>query len=440
MLNIWSSSGAQIIALTTKNKQLAELSNVVPTNQKRRLYDEIAESTFNDPRFRELNIKFGLTLKDLRKAAKAQNMVTLYGAGKRTGILSVEGKLAKVLGTDGTLVVKAADRDTVLAEISARMARYEKVDIETYKELKALRTDVKEIFNKGQVPGDDIMEQLYFLDSKTRDVLEKMTRQYDRVITPDDFQSIAVIMSEHLGRQVPILTDFTKYYGRLAQDFLLTAKSSESAIDYAALLQTQLLGARSKGKRLPGWLARTLAIKDESVKQQILRRIPGYVPGSMLSKIVEGVDSATRRRTGFKIGKYSLFSEDITKGIEVGLPNKLEKSWTNVPNVNFDGKILEQHYTQVFEEKLMYKDADGKWITNILQVPQKTEGTWWEEFRNKEGKINDIVDVTRARTAYGVNSNHARQIGVNKFREFGETLLVRESIPSQAYAEKHLKV
>lgn len=66
-----SSSGAQIIALTTKNKELAELSNVVPTNQKRRLYDEIAAATYNDPRFRELNQKLGLTEKDLRKAAKA---------------------------------------------------------------------------------------------------------------------------------------------------------------------------------------------------------------------------------------------------------------------------------------------------------------------------------------------------------------------------------
>lgn len=72
-----SSSGAQIIALTTRNKQLAELSNVVPTNQKRRLYDEIAASTFNDPKFRELNQKLGLTEKDLRKAAKAQNMVNV---------------------------------------------------------------------------------------------------------------------------------------------------------------------------------------------------------------------------------------------------------------------------------------------------------------------------------------------------------------------------
>ena len=334
-------------------------------------------------------------------------MVVLYGAGKRTGILAVEGKLSKILGKEGTLVVKASDRDTVLAEISARMARYQDVDPELYKELKALRTDVKDIFNKGQVPGDDIMEQLYFLDSKTRDILEKMTRQYDKVVTPDDFQQIAMIMSEHLGRQVPILTDFTKYYGRLAQDFLLTSKPKQSELDYISLMQTQILGAKSNGTKLPKWLSRTLAIKDESVKQQILRRIPGYVPGSTLSKIVEGVEAPKRRRTGFKVGDFSLFSEDITKGIEVGLPNKLDKKWTNVPSVNFDGKVLEQHYTQVFEEKLMYKDKDGKWITNILQVPQKTEGTWWEEFRNKEGKINDIVDVTRARTAYGVSANHS---------------------------------
>ena len=63
-----SSSGAQIIALTTRNKQLAELSNVIPTTQKKRLYDEIAAATFNDPRFRELNKKLGLNEKDLRKA------------------------------------------------------------------------------------------------------------------------------------------------------------------------------------------------------------------------------------------------------------------------------------------------------------------------------------------------------------------------------------
>jgi len=70
-----SSSGAQIIALTTKNKKLAELSNVIPTSYKKRLYDEIAATTYNDSRFKKINKKLGLTEKDLRKAAKAQNMV-----------------------------------------------------------------------------------------------------------------------------------------------------------------------------------------------------------------------------------------------------------------------------------------------------------------------------------------------------------------------------
>ena len=50
-----------------------------------------------------------------------QNMVTFYGAGERTGIMNVEGKLAKILEKDsGRLVVKAAERDAILDQISAR--------------------------------------------------------------------------------------------------------------------------------------------------------------------------------------------------------------------------------------------------------------------------------------------------------------------------------
>ena len=64
---------------------------------------------FGLERFREINKRFNLTEKDLRKAAKAQNMVTFYGAGGKTGVLNVEGKLAKVLDKqENTLVVKAA--------------------------------------------------------------------------------------------------------------------------------------------------------------------------------------------------------------------------------------------------------------------------------------------------------------------------------------------
>lgn len=358
-----------------------------------------------------------------------------YGAGERTGILNVEAKLGKVLGKDsGMLIVKAADRDAVLAEISARMARYETLDPELYSSLKALRADVRDIFNKGLPPGDEIMDQLYFLDSKTRDLVEKMGRSYTNVVTPDDFQAIAGIMSENLQSQVPILKDFTKFFGRLAEDFLANAKPKDSDIDESALLQTLLLGTKKSGKKLPKWLSAILAIKDESIKQQLLRKIPGYVPGSTLSKLIEGVAAPTRRRTGFKIGKYSLFSEDLTKGVEIGIANKMDKSWTNVPWVNFDGKVLEQNFTQVFEEKLAYKDADGKWVTNILQVPQKTEGTWWEELRNKEGKINDIADVNKARTAYAVNGNHSNDATIVKqFHLWGQRNKVQTTTIHDAF-------
>jgi ribosomal protein S18 acetylase RimI-like enzyme len=405
-----SSSGAQIIALTTKNKQLASLSNVVPTNQKRRLYDEIAAATFNDPRFKVLNERLGLNEKDLRKAAKAQNMVTFYGAGERTGILNVEGKLAKVLDKQGgTLVVKASDRDKVLNEISARAARYEKFDPETTAELKQLRENVKDIFNKGLEPGDEIMEQLYFLDPATKDLVEKMTHSYDMVITPKDFQAIAKLMSEHLSEQVPILKDFTKFFGRLAEDYLTNAKPSESAINWKSIGTTGILGVRKNGYTLPDRLSEILGLKaGEALSEKFLKRFDGWKPDGTLADLIYGAKGPKDRRTGFKIFKLEPIEKvTISKGFEVFYANKLPKSWTNVPWVNFDGKVIEQNFTQSFEERLVYKDKDGNWVNNLVQVQQKTEATWWEQVVNADGKINDIADATKARTAYAVNGGNA---------------------------------
>ena len=417
-----SSSGAQIIALTTKNKQLAELSNVVPTMQKRRLYDEIAAATYNDPRFRKLNEKLGLSEKDLRKAAKAQNMVTFYGAGEKTGIMSVEGKLAKILGKDtDTLVVKASDRDIVLNEISARIARVERYDPEGGEELRVLRENIKNIFNKGLDPGDDIMEQLFFLDPKTKDLVEKMSRSYERIVTPEDFKTIAKIMSENLRDQVPILKDFTKFFGRLAEDFLNNAKPSSSDFDWKSVAKGQVLGNRKKGYILPERISEILGLKaGEPVSEKIIKRFGFWKPNGTMADIIYGVKGPDNRRTGFKTLKLDIAQIDINKGIEVFTANKMPKSWTNAPSVNFDGKVVEQNFTQQFEERLNYKDKDGKWVTNILQIPQKTEATWWEQVINKSGKINDIADATRARTAFGVNMNHSNDATlVKKFHLWG---------------------
>jgi SPP1 gp7 family putative phage head morphogenesis protein len=223
-----SSSGAQIIALTTKNKQLAELSNVVPTTQKRRLYDEIAASTFADPRFQKLNQRLGLKEKDLRKAAKQQNMVTFYGAGEATGIMSVESKLAKVLGSKtNTLVVTRTDVDKIVEQIDIVRANLKRRDPITYEELTGLRKQVIQSVNKAEAFDSYIVQALESHHIDTKDFVEKVSRNYDRVVTPQDFKEIAQIMSGYLEEQVPILGKFTKYFGRLAETYMTETGKAE---------------------------------------------------------------------------------------------------------------------------------------------------------------------------------------------------------------------
>jgi len=338
-----------------------------------------------------------------------------YGAGKRTGILNVEQKLAKALDKqEGVLVVNSKDRDKILSEISARAARYEKWDPEMHQELLALRQDVKDIFNKGQVPGDDVLEELYFLDSKTLDLVEKMSGAYEKRVTPKDFQLIAQIMSENLESQVPVLREFTRFHGRLAEDFMINAKPKESDIDYVEFLKTKVLGTKKAGYKLPKRISEMLGWKDEVLSEKVLKQMGWYKPDSTLAQMLYGVEAPKDRLTGFKMLQLEPFQIKKLFELEIGIANKMPKNWVNVPSVNFDGKIIEQNFTQVFEERLNYKDAEGKWVTNILQIAQKTDPTWWEELINKDGKINSIADTGKARTAYAVNANHSKYFAVNK--------------------------
>jgi len=431
-----SSSGAQIIALTTRNKQLAEISNVVNTDQKRRLYDEIAADTFNDPRFKRINERLGLSEKDLRKAAKAGNMVSLYGAGARTVALNVEGKLAKVLDIDtNVLVVRAAERDAVLDQISARAARYKNFDVDTYDELMGLRKQVKDSFDKGLSPGDDIMEELYFLTPDTREFVDKMTKNYEKVVTPKDFSDIARIMTSHLDERVPILQDFTSYLGRLAGAFISTAKPSNSDMDWKSVAKLQLLGKRGKRYQLPDAVNRALGLPPgEFVSEAFLKKIGGWDPNGNLADMFLGVEKGTTRKTGKKFFKIELFQIELFGGIELFQANRLPKSWTHAPWVNFDGKVLEQSFSKKYQTRLAYRDKDGNWVVNILDVSDRTEATWWEQFINKSGKIADVADLAKAKTAYAVNGNHSNDaVIVKRFHEWGRKAKVFTSTIHDAF-------
>jgi len=430
-----SSSGAQIIALTTRNKQLAELSNVVPTTQKKRLYDEIAALTYNDPRFKEINLKLGLSEKDLRKAAKAQNMVTFYGAGERTGAMNVEGKLSKVLDKkNDMLVVTAGERDKVLDQISAQAARYQKSDPLLYDELMDLRKVVRDIFNHGKPVTDDLIEELWFLDPETRQIVEKLSKRYGAVVTPKDFSDIAKIMSEHLGDQVPILKDFTRFFGRLAEDYLLNADPRQRAFSTQDLIKEIVFGVRK------GLLDQYKKGKFANVPNGLLDRVARQYDFLEPITITQGVKINPYRKTGYKvpktivkmpwpldkvIGEFKFFGSFRQKDVP--------KHWNNVPWVNFDGKIVEQYFTQAYEERLFY-EVDGQKYMNILMVDQKNEASFWDQVLNKDFNPIDNSDVTKARTAFAVNGNHSNDATlVKRFHLWGKDHNVQTSSIHDAF-------
>jgi hypothetical protein len=213
-----------------------------------------------------------------------------------------------------------------------------------------------------------------------------------------------------MGARTPILTDFTKFFGRLAQDFLTTAKPSKAQFDWKLLLKKEAFGEYKAGAKPHPVLAWILGIDPHvPIKDYVLKRIPGYNPKSTISEILFGVQDPGYRPTSKKFG-IKLKAGDIYTDVDLlslGIGNKQPKNWEHIPWVNFDGKILEQYYTQRFEEKLFYQDAEGNWITNIIQVDNKTEPTWFEALTNKANKVNKIADAVGARTAYAVNGNHS---------------------------------
>ena len=223
-----SASGAQIIALSTANKQLGLASNVVPTTQKNRLYDLIAMDTINDPDF--LKIKSlrdaGLTWEDLAKGAKAQNMVTFYGAGDATKAANVSAKMAKILDGKGYFSISKETITTQLRVIDQKVKQAERVGATSVVgDLKAFRRELLELVNNDAPIGSRLLKEAAAIHPDTEDFVNKMYNARKGVIGPKDFDEISRIMSKNLSQRAPVTDSFIIFWKKVAKSYVKETKN-----------------------------------------------------------------------------------------------------------------------------------------------------------------------------------------------------------------------
>ena len=230
-----SSSGAQIIALSTKDKAAANLSNVIQTKEKQRLYDEIAKRTVNDPEFLaipELQ-ELDLDWTDLMKAAKNQNMVTFYGAGDATKANNVANAFAKVLAQKGKVTISSKEVEKFKKAIDAKISF--EMDRKNWTRIDELR-DIKKDVVLASKRGKPITESLYdtaraeFRDGikNSEDMhtfLFKLRDETGDLVGTRVFEDVSKIMTRYLEQEVPVTGKFIKFWKDVAKDYVAESQS-----------------------------------------------------------------------------------------------------------------------------------------------------------------------------------------------------------------------
>jgi hypothetical protein len=227
-----SASGAQIIALSTRNKDLGWESNVLATPKKNRLYDTMAMDTVADPRFQRINdLVDDITWEDLSKAAKAQNMVSFYGAGRATQANNIADKFAKtLLEKDKLVVVRNRTSNTpkdalALNEINKtidfNIKDAERIGAtETIKELNELRDEINAVILKEAPIGNRMLHMSKDVHPDVEDFVEKLTAGRSQLIGPNEFKLISDIMAEKLSQRAPVTDKFIGFWKEAAQEYI----------------------------------------------------------------------------------------------------------------------------------------------------------------------------------------------------------------------------
>jgi len=222
-----SSSGAQIIGLSTGDRAVSQASNVLATTQKNRLYDLVAMDTVNDPEFLKIAglRDAGLTWEDLAKAAKDQNMVSFYGAGSATKTAKVAGKLSKVLDDKGFITVTKANLSEQLRIIDGKIKIANREDaVSVVAELTSFRDELVELINKNEPVGRTLLKQAADIHPDTADFVRKLTSSRKGIIGPKEFSEVSRIMSKNLAQRAPVTDNFINYWKQVATAYVQDTK------------------------------------------------------------------------------------------------------------------------------------------------------------------------------------------------------------------------
>ncbi|MDB4378628.1 minor capsid protein [bacterium] len=223
-----SSSGAQIIGLSTGDRAISEASNVLATTKKNRLYDLIAMDTVNDPEFLKIPAlrNANITWEDLAKAAKAQNMVGFYGAGAATKTANVANKFSKALDDMGFITVTKDELGSVTRIIDGKIKIALREGADTVaEELTALKSELIEMINKNQPVGRQLLKEAQDLHPDVGDFVSKLTNSRKGIIGPKDFTEISRIMSKNMSQRAPITDNFINFWKEAAVQYVQESKN-----------------------------------------------------------------------------------------------------------------------------------------------------------------------------------------------------------------------
>jgi SPP1 gp7 family putative phage head morphogenesis protein len=218
-----SASGAQIIGLSTGDRDISVNSNVVPTTQKNRLYDLVAMDTVSDPEFLKIKalVDANISWEDLQKAAKAQNMVSFYGAGKATQAANIEAKFASVLEKKGYVVITREEVRGINNIIDKKIKDSEMLGADQVAlGLRQLKRELNEVI-EGEAPvGNELLQAARDSHPDVEAFVDKLTNVRAGLVGPSDFKAVSEIMSRKLAERAPVTLKFVQFWKEAAKAYV----------------------------------------------------------------------------------------------------------------------------------------------------------------------------------------------------------------------------